>query len=322
VKKISISALMIIMIICLFTPQAVYANMAAPSLSDVGSAITFEKNEEIAVLSEILNITVSGAMAHIVATYKMKNTTHDSISTQSMFLSPNIEGSDVSVMVNSESVGYIAKSYARTYSIAESYARDYSTGWITTHDWQYAVLEDKNATIDNALETIDTILFQMSFAPNEEYDVVVSYNYRLGGYPNYNFDAKDGRIYYFLAPAALWKDFSNLTINLYLDKDMPTIQHSNLEFRKIRTRTYQYTSDKLPDGKYGELEIIIDENGWQSFWSSLRSPYLGMMLMMLSPIILIILIILAVIIFIVRHDNNRKNAKLNRSDQTERPDPD
>jgi hypothetical protein len=194
-KKITKSALAVILAICLLTPQAVFANMAAPSLSDVGSAITFEKNEEIAVLSEILNITVSGAKAHIVATYKMKNTTNDSISTPSMFLSPNIESSDVSVMVNNESVNYIANSYARNYS----------AGWIVTDDWQYAILEDESTTIHNGQDTVDTILFQMNFAPNEAYDVVVSYDYRLGGYPTYNFDAKDGRIFYYLAPAALWK---------------------------------------------------------------------------------------------------------------------
>ncbi|HCA29670.1 MAG TPA: hypothetical protein DEP23_08960 [Ruminococcaceae bacterium] len=44
----------------------------------------------------------------------------------------------------------------------------------------------------------------------------------------------------------MWKDFSNLTINLYLDEDMPIIKSSNLEFEKVDTRTYQYVSDMLP----------------------------------------------------------------------------
>ena len=60
--------------------QAVYANMAAPRESDIGSSITFEKNETIAVLSEVLDITVKGSKADIVATYHMKNTTAESVS--------------------------------------------------------------------------------------------------------------------------------------------------------------------------------------------------------------------------------------------------
>lgn len=292
-KKIFKSALMIIFVISLFSPQVVYANMAAPSLSDVGSAITFEKNEEIAVLSEILNITVSGAKAHIVATYKMMNTTNESISTQSMFLSPNIESSDVSVVVNNKSVDYIA----------DSYALNYSTG-VIADDWQYTVLVDESITSQNDEVTVDTIAFQMNFAPKEEYDVVVSYNYRLGGYPNYNFDAKEGDIYYYLAPAAMWNDFSSLTINLYLDKDMPIIKSSNLEFIKTDTRTYQYISDTLPDGN---LKIVIDENWWQNIWSSLRSPYLSMTLMMLSPIILVVLAVIIIIVWRVSKKKKRHN---------------
>lgn len=31
-----------------------------------------------------------------------------------------------------------------------------------------------------------------------------------------------------------------------LDKGMPVISSSDLEFKKIRTRTYQYVSDALP----------------------------------------------------------------------------
>ncbi len=65
-------------------------------------------------------------------------------------------------------------------------------------------------------------------------------------YPDYNFDAKRGTIEYYLGSAVMWKDFSNLTINLYLDEDMPIIKSSNLEFEKVDTRTYQYVSDMLP----------------------------------------------------------------------------
>ena len=91
----------------------------------------------------------------------------------------------------------------------------------------------------------------------------------------------------------MWKDFSNLTINLYLDKDMPVVTSSNLQFEKLGARTFKYISDKLPKGN---LEIVIDETWWQNIFSTLKSPYLPMTLMMFSPFILLVL---AVSIFIV-----------------------
>lgn len=273
-KKISL-ILAFVLVFALPIFQVAYANMAAPEEADIGSSITFENNDSVSVLSEALDITVNGSEADIVATYKMKNTTDESISTQSMFLSPNIENSGVKVVVNDKDISFTVETYDLNYDTE-----------IKTDDWQYVVLTDDEIASRNEEQTVDTITFEMDFAPNEEYDVIVSYRYRLGGYPDYDFNAKKGVIKYYLAPAAMWKDFSNLTINLYLDKDMPVVTSSNLKLEKLGTRTYQYISDKLPKEN---LEIVIDENWWQNIFSTLRSPYLPMTLMMLSPFILIVL---------------------------------
>lgn len=290
-KKISL-IFAFVLVFALSIPQVAYANMAAPKNADIGSSITFEKNDTISVLSEVLDITVDGSEADIVATYKMKNTTDESISTQSMFLSPNIENSGVKVIANDKDTSFTVESYVLNYDTE-----------IKTDDWQYAVLTDDEIASHNEEQTVDTITFEMDFAPNEEYDVVVSYTYHLGGYPDYDFNAKVGRIEYYLAPAAIWKDFENLTINLYLDEDMPVISSSNLEFEKIDTRTYQYVSDTLPEEN---LKIVIDENWYQNIFSTLRSPYLPMTLMMFSPFILIAL---AVFIFIVWRLRKKKKQK-------------
>lgn len=273
--------------ISLFIPKAVYANMAAPKDADIGSSITFEKNDTLSVLSEVLDISVNGSKANIVATYKMKNTTNNRISTQSMFLSPNIETSGVQVMVNGRDTPFQSKSYVLNY-----------TTEVEMIDWQYVVLTYNNTSLSEE-KTADSVTFEMVFEPGEEYDVVVSYVYCLGGYPEYDFDAKMGEIKYYLAPAAMWKDFENITINLYLDKDMPVISSSNLEFEKVGTRTYQYISSTLPDE---DLKIIIDENWFQNIFSTLRNPYLRMGLIVLSPVILIVL---AVIIFMIRHRHKK-----------------
>ena len=290
-KKISL-IFAFVLVFELSIPQVAYANMAAPMEADIGSTITFENNDAVSVLSEALDITVGGSEADIVATYKMKNTTDESISTQSMFLSPNIENSDVKVVVNDKDTSFTVETYALNYDTE-----------IKTNDWQYVVLTNDEIASRNEEQTVDTIVFEMDFAPNEEYDVIVSYRYRLGGYPDYDFNAKRGEIEYYLAPAVMWKNFSNLTINLYLDKDMPVVTSSNLKFEKVGIRTYQYVSNKLPEEN---LEIVIDENWWQNIFSTLRSPYLLMTLMMFSPFILIAL---AVVIFTVWRLRKKKKHK-------------
>ncbi|MEG1461368.1 MAG: hypothetical protein RSC51_08340, partial [Oscillospiraceae bacterium] len=122
--------------------------------------------------------------------------------------------------------------------------------------------------------------------------------------PDYDFNAKMGRIEYYLAPAAMWNDFGGITINLKLDKDMPIISSSNLEFEKISARTYQYVSDKLPQGN---LEIVIDENGWQNIFSTLRSPYFFRVLMLLAPFILITLVVGIFIVWRLRKKKKPNN---------------
>ncbi len=280
------------LIICLVlsVPCIAYGNMAAPSDSDIGTAITLESNDEIAVVSEVLDITVTGDKAEITATYEMRNTKDEAVITSSMFLSPNIESGEVEVLIDGAGIPFAVESYQLSYDTS-----------IITQEWQYAVL-GKITDDENETRTVDSILFEMEFEPMEEREIVVSYIYQLGGYPTYDFNAKNGRIEYYLTPAAMWKDFENLTINLYLDKEMPIISESNLEFEKVETRTYQYVSDNLPEE---ELYIVIDENWVQNISSTLRSPYLPMLAMLMSPVIIITLILVVILVIYFRKDKKK-----------------
>lgn len=284
-KRFSLT-LAFVLVFAMVMTQIAYANMDAPKNADIGSSITFEKNDTISVLSEVLDITVNGSKADITATYKMKNTADKAVTTQSMFLSPNIVDSGVRVVAGNKDISFTAESYALKYDTE-----------IKTEDWQYVVLEEPNTASYDEGQTVDTLTFKMDFEPNEEYDVVVSYTYRLGGYPDYDFNVKTGRIKYCLAPAAMWKNFESLTINLHLDEDMPVVSSSNLKFKKIAARKYQYVSDTLPEGN---LEIDIDENWYQNIFSTLKSPYLPMMLLTFWPFILIALAVVIVIIWHLR----------------------
>jgi len=283
-----VKAILLILLLAGFVLLSL-GNMAAPKEADIGSSITFEQNNKVAVLSEVLDITVSGSQAEIVATYKMKNITDEEVSTQAMFLSPNVDNGKTKVVVNNQEVTFSVQAHNLIYND------------VTKNDWKYVVLNDYDPEKSN--RRIDAISFQMDFSPNEEFDVVVSYTYSLGGYPDYNFSAKEGVIYYYLAPAAMWKDFGSITINLYLDKDMPIIKSSNLNFEKIDTRVYRYYSDTLPEEN---LRITIDENGWQNFFSTLRSPYLLLGLFYASPFIAIIIIIIVIIIVVIRKKRKKK----------------
>ena len=161
-KKISLIFVFVLVLELSFS-QVTYANMAKPRASDIGSSITFEKNDTISVVSEVLDITVNGSKANIVATYRMKNTTNEYISTQSMFLSPNIEDSGVKVTVNDKDISFMAESYELNYDTQ-----------IKTDDWKYILLKNNETGYYDIQNTVDTITFDMHFEPNEEYSVVVS----------------------------------------------------------------------------------------------------------------------------------------------------
>ncbi len=294
-KKLSFT-LSLSLVVLLVLPINAQANMAAPLYSDIGSSVTFEKNDDISVLSEVLDITVDGELASIVATYTMKNTTSEKVATPSMFVSPNVEQGDVKVVVGGEATDFEVESF---------YIND--STYIRTNDWRYTVLTDGEVSGRDGAQTVDTIIFELDFEPNEQYDVVVSYHYKLGGRPDIDYDAKYGEINYYLTPAATWKGFESLTINLYLDSDMPIIVESetNLDFEKVASRTYQYVSDSLPEQ---DLRIVIDQSAFQSMLGFFKNPYMGMALMMLSPILVPIALIVAFIIW--RIVKNKKQNKL------------
>lgn len=292
-KKFCLILAFVLLSVCCF-PLVVSANMAEPAMTDIGSAVTFEKNDTISVLSETLDIRVNGAIAEITATYRMKNTADQPISTPSMFLSPNMKNSGVQVFVNGKNTAFEYQSYALSHFTE-----------IGTEDWRYAVLTEETAQGDET-KTVETVTFQMDFEAQQEYPVVVSYTCRLGGYPDYDYNAKYGYIEYYLTPAAMWKDFSDLTICLYLDEDMPVIKNSNLDFEKIGPRTFRYRSETLP----GEnLKITIDQTWFQNFISSFRSPYLLTNLIMFLPFVAVAaaIIITAVVVIVKLRKRKRQN---------------
>lgn len=264
----------------------VYANMAAPEDPDIGTAITFEKNDAIAVRSEVLDINVDGTVAYITATYGMENTTDEAVSTPAMFIAPNMGGG--SVVVDGADTPITTKSYTLSYDTE-----------INSEDWKYAVLSGGNGSSER---TADTITFTMHFEPGETYDVVVSYTYHLGGWPGpeINPASRAGEIEYYLAPAAMWKDFEHLTINLHLDRNLPNITESNFPFEKVGRRSYQCVLDRLPVSR--NLSLTLGPSRVLAAFGNL-----GYMSMIFLPFLFpIIIILLAVILYRISKKKPKK----------------
>lgn len=276
----------------LLLPMPVSANMAAPKSPDVGSSITFERSDALAVTEEVLDITVTGSTADITAAYSMTNITSQPVSTPVMFLAPNTGDGSVEVTVDGEAIPFSMDTYTLTY-----YQQ------LDGEDWRYAILNYGSSHVPGE-EQLVGISFQLEFEAGEAGQVVVSYPYRLGGYPDYDWDVKRGEILYYLAPAALWQDFQSITINLYLDSDMPVVTESSVPFEKVGSRTYQYRADSLPEGN---LEIQIDQNRLQEAVSTLRNPYLlAFAGFLVPPVLVVIAAIIGVKILIKK---TKKRAK-------------
>ena len=263
--------------------QVAYGNMAAPAEPDVGTAITLEQNETLAVKSEVLDIVIEGSTAQITATYQMENQSDEAVKTRSMFLSPNVEEAGVQVVADGQLLACETECYALSYNTQ-----------IGVEEWRYAVLTDVGESPQVGKPMVEAILFDLKFEPRETYDVIVSYRYRLGGYPEYDFNVKCGELHYYLTPAAMWNDFEDLTINLTLGKDMPVLESSSLKFEKVGKRSYRYYSDALPKE---DLRITVDENWLQNLFSTLRSPYLHMVIRTAAPFILIMVLVAGWFVF-------------------------
>lgn len=276
----------------LLQPIPVSANMAAPKDPDIGSSITFQRSDALAVTEEVLDITVTGSTAQITAAYTMTNITQEAVSTPVMFLAPNTGDGSVEVTLDGEALSWSVDQYALSFGSE-----------VETEDWRYAVLTFGGEG-NLSGEMVDAITFQLDFDPGETSEVKVSYPYRLGGYPDYDWNVKRGVIYYYLTPAALWQDFQSLTINLYLDKDMPVIKDSSVPFEKVGTRTYQYTSDTLPQE---DLSIFIDENGFQEMIGAIRNPYNRFLIPFLLPLVLGVIVLVVVMKAIAKNRRDDRN---------------
>ena len=153
-------------IILLFNSLPVKANMAAPLIDDIATSVSFEKSNDIDVKSEILDINILDTLADITVTYNMKNIRDEDINTASMFISPNIEGENVSIKINDLEIESLKETYYY-----------YSYDDLAINEWQYLILEDES--YNEYYNQVQTLTFNIEFSPLEEKEIIINYKYRL-----------------------------------------------------------------------------------------------------------------------------------------------
>ena len=292
--KILLSLMLALLISINIMPTVVYANSAEPTYNSLGTGIVFEPTEEIAVKSEVLDIVMSEETAKITATYKMVNLTDKVIDIESMFVTPQFdkESENFTVKIDGTVVDYESKMFSMKWDTE-----------IDKQDWEYIIVNGDDKYRD-WYGGVQTVKYNMHFDANAEIEVMVSYDYRLGGYPtsqNYT-----GTFLYYLTPAKYWSDFTDLTINLTLSESHPKIDRSSVKFEKIDKLIYQYKADELPSE---ELEIRVGKSWYVDAWNTLTNPMLWMIfgIPLLIFVVLPALIIIAVVIIRKKIKKKKEN---------------
>lgn len=142
---------------------------------------------------------------------------------------------------------------------------------------------------------IGAIEYSVDFAPDEEVQLVVKYDYKLGG----NFYKSSQTFRYYLTPAKYWQDFGKIEINLHLNKEYPKLTSSSLEFEKIDKLNYRYIADNLP-----EKELYIQAS-YPWFKSVMNNPYIRILSIFMAVVLFIIAIVIIIVVAVIK-----KNKKI------------
>lgn len=271
------------------SPLEVNASSKQNFPDDIASTLTFENNTEISVKKEVLNINLNKDTANVEAVYTMYNLTNNVVSTESMFISPNINKQSAKVVIKDEEVSCIKN----TYYTCSSY--------LEVSDWKYSVYVSVSEYSHNYY--LDEISFEMTFQPKETYDVYVSFDYSLRGGPKGETDVRE--FLYYLSPVKEWVGFDDLTINVKTNEAFPELT-SNYFFELIDENTYQCKTSAF-NQEYSRLSLRLHQGPWDSFLTTLTDPtvYLVFGLYVVLGAI-IVLPVVGIIIIIVKR-KKRKN---------------
>jgi len=261
-----------IIISVLFLPNlfaaTVYANAGPPKSVEDGDAVFFlpVKHEFIEIVSEdlVYDIKVTGeeeAYADITATYEMRNTSQEDVSTLVAFVANN-PSTKAQVRVDGESVQVLgSKTMPWNISGKEVYVGDLlSRHWDNVGSWvEYGAWEPTFEEIlrfastgertgdTNAGYDLEISMFKLDFAAGSTHTLEVTYSEKaavIKERKGYSYVNPTAEFYYFLEPARYWKDFADLTVTVNVPAHI-RIQTS-LEGFQRKGNTYVAHFNELP----------------------------------------------------------------------------
>jgi hypothetical protein len=246
----------------------VHANAGPPTSVEDGDAVFFlpVKHDSIEVISEnlVYDIKVTGeeeAYAEIVATYEMRNTSQDSVSTLVAFVANNpstkprvsvddhevaLIGSEVMPWNVSGQAVYVGDLLARTWMNVGSWTA--YGAWEPTFEEILRFASSGERTRDaNAGYDLQISLFELDFAAGSTRALEVTYAERaavIKQRKGYSYVNPTAEFYYFLEPAGYWKDFADLTVTV---KVPPHISiETSLDGFERKDDTYTAHFEELP----------------------------------------------------------------------------
>ena len=160
-----------------------------------------------------------------------------------------------------------------------------------------------NSLAEESRTSLAGLLFEVEFQPGSRREITVRYP-AIAGRDQEETTRYQAVYAYILSPAALWKDFSNLTIEVYPHPDQPYMVNSTLPMEKVETDIaydthYSAFFSDLPEGDL-IFQMYHRETPEPWLMATIQNPYL--MGLVIVPLFLLILLttITAIIIYAIR----------------------
>ncbi len=257
----------IVLLVSTFTSTA-YANVGPPASVKDGDAVFFlpVKHDFIEVVSENLTYDIQTlgkeeAHAEIVATYHMRNTYQENVSTLAAFVANNpatevqvcVDGNRVQLL-RSETVpwnitgqdGYVEDLLARSWYNVGSWTV-YGAGAPTFEEiLRYAGTGERTGDT-NAGYDFEMSLFELDFPAGGTRTLEVTYTENaaiIKQRKGYSYINPTAEFYYFLEPARYWKSFADLTVTINVPSHI-TIETSLPGFQR-KDNSYSAHFHELP----------------------------------------------------------------------------
>lgn len=149
---------------------------------------------------------------------------------------------------------------------------------------------------------IGAVLYTVDFEPESQLEMIVRYDLRAGQ-DRSNTSRYAAFVAYLLSPAAEWKHFQNLTIQLIPHEDQPYLLNSTLPLHYNATSgMYENDFEELPDNDllFRMYHRSEPESG---FIKTFNNPYILLLVVPVALVIAVLGVVAAVVLFALKKNN-------------------